>query len=114
MFLVDLNNSMQELKQQERAEELKILTYLTGLVRAEYDQCRAAYGFLVDYDVLQAKINFAEIGVGSGIISIMLALKFPHAKIIAVDISKDALEIAKINIEKFLAVLHAALFKQEE
>ena len=60
MFLVDLNNSMQELKQQERAEELKILTYLTGLVRAEYDQCRAAYGFLVDYDVLQAKINFAE------------------------------------------------------
>ncbi len=45
MFLVELNNTMQELKQQERTEELKILTYLTGLVRSEYDQCEAAYGF---------------------------------------------------------------------
>ena len=46
-------------------------------------------------------INFVEVGVGSGIISIMLAKKFPNAKIIAVDISPDALRIAKINIEKF-------------
>ena len=46
-------------------------------------------------------INFVEVGVGSGIISIMLAKKFPNAKIIAVDISLDALKIAKINIEKF-------------
>ena len=48
-----------------------------------------------------AHITFVEVGVGSGIISIMLAKFFPNAKIIAVDISKDALEIAKINIEKF-------------
>lgn len=48
-----------------------------------------------------AKISFAEVGVGSGIISIILALKFPHAKFIAVDISQAALEIAKINIKKF-------------
>ena len=49
----------------------------------------------------QLKFSIVEVGVGSGIISIMLALKFPNAKIIAVDISKEALEIAKINIEKF-------------
>jgi release factor glutamine methyltransferase len=48
-----------------------------------------------------AQITFVEVGVGSGIISIMLAKFFPNAKIIAVDISKDALEIAKINVEKF-------------
>ena len=48
-----------------------------------------------------AEMTFAEVGVGSGIISIMLAKHFPHAKIIAVDISPDALEVAKINIEKF-------------
>jgi len=48
-----------------------------------------------------AEITFVEVGIGSGIISIMLAKKFPNAKIIAVDISSDALRIAKINVEKF-------------
>jgi release factor glutamine methyltransferase len=46
-------------------------------------------------------MTIAEVGVGSGIISIMLAKMLPNAKIIAVDISPDALNIAKINIEKF-------------
>ena len=45
--------------------------------------------------------RFVEVGVGSGIISIMLAKKFPNAKIIAVDISQDALDIAKENIKRF-------------
>jgi release factor glutamine methyltransferase len=48
-----------------------------------------------------AKMTIAEVGVGSGIISIMLAKKLPNAKLIAVDISEDALKVAKKNIEKF-------------
>ena len=48
-----------------------------------------------------ASLCFAEVGIGSGIISIMLALHYKNASFIAVDISQDALEIAKINIEKF-------------
>jgi len=44
---------------------------------------------------------FAEVGVGSGIISIMLAKHFVNAKFIAVDISQAALDVARINIEKF-------------
>ncbi len=48
-----------------------------------------------------APINFVEVGVGSGVISIILAKKFPNAKFIAIDISPDALTIAKINILKF-------------
>ncbi|MDD5373157.1 MAG: peptide chain release factor N(5)-glutamine methyltransferase [Sulfurimonas sp.] len=48
-----------------------------------------------------ANITFAEVGVGSGIISIMLAKQFLNATIIAVDISEAAIEIAKKNIEKF-------------
>ena len=48
-----------------------------------------------------AKLTFAEVGVGSGIISIMLAKFYPHAKIIAVDISEAALGVARKNIEKF-------------
>ena len=47
------------------------------------------------------KLRFVEVGVGSGIISIMLAKKLPNATFIAVDISEDALLIAKKNIEKF-------------
>ena len=46
-------------------------------------------------------INIAEVGIGSGIISIMLALNLPNAKFIAVDISEDALHVARKNIKKF-------------
>ncbi len=48
-----------------------------------------------------ARLTFVEVGVGSGIISIMLAKYFKNAKFIAVDISEDALKVAKKNIEKF-------------
>ncbi len=48
-----------------------------------------------------APLTIAEVGVGSGIISIMLARFLPNARFIAVDISKDAIVIAQKNIEKF-------------
>jgi release factor glutamine methyltransferase len=47
------------------------------------------------------KMTFVEVGIGSGIISIILAKTFPFAKFIAVDISENAISIAKTNIEKF-------------
>ena len=46
-------------------------------------------------------LTFAEVGVGSGIISIMLARHFKNSKIIAVDISQKALDVAQKNIQKF-------------
>jgi len=46
-------------------------------------------------------MTFVEVGVGSGIISIMLAKKFPNTRFIAVDISSKALDVAKKNIKKF-------------
>lgn len=48
-----------------------------------------------------AKITFAEVGVGSGIISIVLAQHYKNAKFIAVDISPEALKVAQVNIDKF-------------
>lgn len=60
MFLVELNNSLQELKHKEKEEEHKVLKYLTGLLRSELDRAEAAYSFLVEFDVLQAKNDFAE------------------------------------------------------
>ena len=46
-------------------------------------------------------LTFVEVGVGSGIISIVLAQTFKNAKFIAVDISQAALDIAKENIKRF-------------
>ena len=48
-----------------------------------------------------AEITFVEVGVGSGIISIILAKQYKNAKFIAVDISQAALDIAAVNIENF-------------
>jgi len=56
---------------------------------------------LKNFPRFDEEITFVEVGIGSGIISIILAKHFLNARFIAVDISLDALEIAKINIEKF-------------
>ncbi len=48
-----------------------------------------------------AEMTFAEVGVGSGIISIILARHFKNAKFIAVDISPAAIEVAKVNLKRF-------------
>ncbi|HEX5623566.1 MAG TPA: peptide chain release factor N(5)-glutamine methyltransferase [Sulfuricurvum sp.] len=60
---------------------------------------------LIDEIVTRLNTNesmtIVEVGVGSGIISILLALHFPNARFIAVDISAKALRVAEKNIEKF-------------
>ncbi len=47
----------------------------------------------------------AEIGVGSGVVSIMLKLKFPKLHIIATDINPKALQLTKKNAKKFGVLL---------
>jgi release factor glutamine methyltransferase len=60
---------------------------------------------LIDEVLLSVNKNEAmsvvEVGVGSGIISILLALHLPNARFIAVDISPNALAVARRNIEQF-------------
>ena len=60
MFLVELNNELQELKQEERDAERRVLTELTGLVRQEYEAVEKSYALLLELDVFQAKIRFSE------------------------------------------------------
>jgi ribosomal protein L3 glutamine methyltransferase len=45
--------------------------------------------------------NILELCTGSGCLSIMLADAFPHAQIDAVDISADALAVAKHNVDEY-------------
>jgi release factor glutamine methyltransferase len=49
----------------------------------------------------QSNIRVLEIGTGSGIISVMLAVLLKNIEIIAVDINDKALELAKRNAKKF-------------
>ena len=46
-----------------------------------------------------SNLKILDIGTGSGVIPIVLKKKFPKAKVCAIDISKDALKIAKQNAE---------------
>jgi len=45
--------------------------------------------------------SIAEIGVGSGAISVVLARKFPHLQIVATDICDTPIKVARQNIKKF-------------
>jgi len=61
--------------------------------------------------------SVVEVGVGSGIISVMLALLIPNIKIIAVDINDTALDLAKSNAKKFnvedeITFVNSDIFKQ--
>lgn len=53
------------------------------------------------YPDTKESLMFCEVGVGSGILSVMLSLLYPNSKTLAIDISPQALKIAKINAKAF-------------
>ena len=60
LFLVELNNDLQEYKQGERAEEQKVLRFLSELVRAEQGAIERTFDELVRFDGLLAINHFAR------------------------------------------------------
>ncbi|MBQ9536163.1 MAG: Smr/MutS family protein [Desulfovibrionaceae bacterium] len=61
MFLVELNNKLQELRREARAEEFKILDYLAGLLREQLPEVQKALKLLVTLDLLAAKRKLADL-----------------------------------------------------
>src|SRR4029077_10898585 len=55
---------------------------------------------LLGSEIRHPKSEILDVGTGSGVIALSLAFKFPEAKIFAVDISDDALALAKENATK--------------
>ncbi len=59
LFLVEINNTLQELKQQEREAEAKVLAFLSELIRRELSILEPLYAWLTGVDLLLAKVRLA-------------------------------------------------------
>ncbi len=59
MFLVEVNNRLQDLKREEREEERKVLEYLTELVRDNLPLVQNASHLLTELDILTATAKLA-------------------------------------------------------
>lgn len=114
-------NEKKELKKLKKLDEILIklkqntpIEYITNKVSFYSQEFFIGEGALIPRpeteilidEVLKVAKNFetpriAEIGIGSGIISIILALNLPTAHCLATDISFEAIKIAKINMKKF-------------
>ncbi len=60
LFLVELNNDLQEYKQEERSEEQKVLRFLSELVRMEQGAIERTFAELIRFDGLLAICHFAR------------------------------------------------------
>jgi release factor glutamine methyltransferase len=56
-------------------------------------------GFLTSNDEYRTS-NIVDVGTGSGVIALSLASKFPEAQIVAVDVSDEALSLARENADR--------------
>lgn len=96
----------------DRRADNEPIEYITGTVSFYSQEFHAAKGALIarpETELLVDEVlkrvkkdsteSIVEVGVGSGVISIVLAQHLSEASFIASDISEDALKVAKVNID---------------
>lgn len=73
--------------------------------------CETAIGFVKTKKIEQPKI--IDLGVGSGVIAVTLALEMPQSKIVALDISDEALEVAQKNARDLGAIENIEFYQSD-
>jgi len=104
----EIENYEEFFKLVKRRKEYEPIEYITGRVSFYDIELEVGPGVLIARPETELLVDKAaevirkhnlkvmcEIGIGSGAVSIMLAKIFPELKIIATDISEDALNYAK-------------------
>ena len=78
---------------------LNFTFYVDSRVLIPRPETELIVGRVLDF-ALNARATVLDVGTGSGCISISLAMLRPDLKILASDISSDALDVAAINLQK--------------
>ena len=55
---------------------------------------------LRDYPGRDGRLKIVDVGAGSGVLTVILALEYPKARIIGTDLAHGALEVAAINVSR--------------
>lgn len=99
-----LVEGLQRLKQAEPWQYIVGFGWFQGLKFALNDDCliprpetEELVAWIRNHNLLQAGDRIADLGTGSGCIAISLALEYPEIKVTGVDISLEALKMAKKN-----------------
>ncbi len=64
--------------------------------------CETAIRYIQQHSIEHARV--LDVGIGSGVISVTMALELPECRVVALDISEEAIEMARTNATELGAV----------